>query len=251
MSLEKWQQQLHELESLKLAAQDASAENAHAQAIPTLPYLPGVEEAEADERRLKDMSAQKREELAGLSERVQQAFHNYRSAAVIEEDLASTEREVNRLSRSRRALTLAMETIVELSREQQEISAPQLNRAVESRFLRLCRDRYQEVKIDPDFKIWVREAAGDMLRTAECLSRGTQDQIYLALRFGFLDLVASKEESCPCFLDEPFAAYDLERISEAFKILSEEAAARQLLLFTCREDVRELALQHGGHEIGL
>jgi len=251
ISLEEWQEQLRGLENQKSAADAELAEDVDPQAVPTLPYLPSVEEAEAEERRLKDLSAQSREELARLVERVKQAFHNYRSAAVIEEDLAVTERESNRLNHNREALTIALETIVNLSREQQEVSAPQLNRAVESRFLRLCRERYEEVKIDPDFEIWVRESSGEMLRSAENLSRGTQDQLYLALRFGLLDLLSSVEEPCPSFLDEPFAAYDWDRISEVFKILSAEASARQLLLFTCREDVRSLALEHGGHEIRL
>jgi uncharacterized protein YhaN len=77
------------------------------------------------------------------------------------------------------------------------------------------------------------------------LSRGTQDQIYFALRFGILELISSAEEPCPCLLDEPFAAYDRGRIDAAFNILAGEAARRQLMLFTCREDVRDLALARG------
>jgi uncharacterized protein YhaN len=107
------------------------------------------------------------------------------------------------------------------------------------------------VKIDPDFRIQVREPGSPELRAAESLSRGTQDQLYFALRFGVLELLGNEEEPCPCMLDEPFVAYDHERMCAAFGILEQEAARRQLFLFTCREDVRDQALARGAHLVPL
>jgi len=97
----------------------------------------------------------------------------------------------------------------------------------------------------------VREANSGELRLAEQLSRGTQDQLYFAMRFGVLDLVSNENEPCPSFLDEPFAAYDRTRLSEAFKILDEEAKRRQLILFTCREDLLDLARRQNANLITL
>ena len=88
-------------------------------------------------------------------------------------------------------------------------------------------------------------------RSSSKLPRGTQDQLYFALRFGILDLLAAGEEPCPALLDEPFAAYDRGRLEEAFRILQDEAAHRQLILFTCREDLRDLALAHGAHLLSM
>jgi uncharacterized protein YhaN len=99
--------------------------------------------------------------------------------------------------------------------------------------------------------VWSREIDSGELRSAEHVSRGTQDQIYFSLRFGILDLVSNEAESCPCLLDEPFAAYDRIRMREAFEILTEEARRRQLLLFTCREDLLELANQYTANVIHL
>jgi uncharacterized protein YhaN len=184
---------------------------------------------------------------------VSQAFRGCRTLAEVEEDLRLTERAAQGLARNRKALSIALSAIRELSRRQQEVSAPRLNRAVESRFQRICQGRYKEVKIDPDFQVWLREAATDELRNAESLSRGTQDQLYFALRFGILEMLTGGEEPCPCFLDEPFAAYDHARIAEAFQILEEEGGRRQILLFSCREDIRDLARGHDAHvvEIGI
>ena len=211
---------------------------------PFLPYLPSIEEAEEREKQIASRLSNLREEYARTLERISQAFQNIRPSFEIEEDLAIAERTLQELDRNRNALNIALDTIETLSRQQQEVLAPQLNAAVDQRFLRLCRNRYEEVKIDPDFQVWVREIDTGQLRSTEHLSRGTQDQLYFAMRFGILDLISNEEEPSPCLLDEPFAAYDQQRLASAFEVLQEESARRQLILFTCREDLLDLARQH-------
>jgi uncharacterized protein YhaN len=238
-SLQQWKERLRELET-QIVGQAAVFDN-----------LPGVEEAEHHEREVAASLGSARENHARLLERVSQAFLNCRMISEIEEDVAVAQRTLDELAKHREALTLALQTLSNLSREQQEVLAPQLNQNVERRFLRVCRGRYQEVKIDPDFRIWVRESGTGDLRSSETLSRGTQDQLYFALRFGVLDLVSNSQEPSPCLLDEPFVAYDRDRMAEAFEVVKEEAGGRQLIVFTCREDLRELALREGIRVINL
>ena len=243
-TLDQWRVRLEELQKARAGwAADEHEENGSGRKVPLLPYLPTVEESEQEERRLASLLAGKREGYARLVERVRQAFHNYRTPAEIEEDLAEAELAVQKLALNRKALTLALESIRNLARLQQEVCAPQLNRAAEERFLLICPGRYEEVKIDPDFRIQVREQGAVELRPAESLSRGTVDQLYFAVRFAVLELLANTQEPCPCLLDEPFVAYDRERMSAAFQILEVEAERRQLFLFTCREDVRAAGLE--------
>jgi DNA repair exonuclease SbcCD ATPase subunit len=252
LTLEQWKTRLEDLQKLRVgSAEEAGTAAGSSGTHPLLPYQPTVEEAEQEERRTAAILAAKREDFARMVERVRQAFHNYRTPSEIEEDLAGAEQKAAELTLSRKALTLALDEINKLARLQQEVCAPQLNRIVEERFLQICRDRYEEVKIDPDFHIQLREQGTPELRPAENLSRGTQDQIYLAVRFGILELLGNEVEHCPCLLDEPFVAYDRERMCAAFGILEQEAARRQLILFTCREDVRDQALQHGARHISL
>jgi DNA repair exonuclease SbcCD ATPase subunit len=208
-----------------------------------LPYLPTISEAEEKEKRVASRLSSTREEYARAVERTDQAFQNLRPSSEIDEDLAIAEQRFQGLERNRLALGMALDILENLSRQQQEILAPQLNSAVEQRFLRLCGGRYEEVKIDPDFQVWVREIRTGELRRAEHLSRGTQDQLYFSVRFGVLDLISNAEEPCPSLLDEPFAAYDRTRLCNAFEVLTEEAKRRQLFLFTCREDLLDLARQ--------
>lgn len=261
MTLHEWKERLQELTNQEgpAAAEDATpAESLQDRAAqnraadePFLPYLPSIAECEELERGLARRLANAEQEHARIIERLNQAFQNVRPSSEIDEDLAVAERDFAEMEKNRSALEIALETIEKLSRQQQEVLAPQLNAAVEQRFLRLCGSRYEEVKVDPDFQVWVRELQGGALRLAEHLSRGTQDQLYFSLRFGVLDLISNPDEPCPGFLDEPFAAYDQERMNEAFQVLLKEAERRQLLLFTCREDLLGLALRHQGHIIRL
>jgi uncharacterized protein YhaN len=247
LTMEEWREQLRQMtaDQGEPAAQQPLPEGG----MPLLPYYPTSEEAEEEEKRATAALSAAREEYATIAERVHQAFNQYRAISEIDEDLSLANQKLRELARNRDALTLAAETIRTLSREQQEILAPQLNRAVEQRFLRLCEGRYDEVKIDPDLRIVVREKGTAELRQSDSLSHGTQDQLYFALRFGILDLVSSPEEDSPSFLDEPFAAYDRSRMEEALRILRDEASRRQLLLFTCREDLLTLAQAEGANVI--
>jgi len=257
LTLDEWREQLRELGHWKERARDLGAAEAPSGAeapapeAPLLPYQPGVAEAEAEEKRIAGQIARTREEHARTAERVRQAFLNFRTVSEIDEDLGEAERSLEALAVNSEALQLALETLKTLAREQQEVLAPQLNEAVEQRFLRLCAGRYREVKIDPDFQVWVREGTNQELRAAEVLSRGTQDQLYFSLRFGILDLLADSSEPCPVLLDEPFAAYDRSRLGEAFEILKDEARRRQLIIFTCREDLRDLGHGRGANIVSI
>ncbi len=67
------------------------------------------------------------------------------------------------------------------------------------------------------------------------LSRGTQEQIYLALRLGTLDYLDRGRESLPLVLDEALVHWDLERRTSLYAVLRELSERRQVILFTCHE----------------
>jgi DNA repair exonuclease SbcCD ATPase subunit len=249
-TLQQWKEALIEIEKQQKTSppeENSIGENQTVEPgsdVPYLPYIPSVAELEEKERLLSSRLSDARQEHARAVERVNRAFENFRPLSEIDEDLVVAEKKLEELGRNREALSIALDTIEKLSRQQQEVLAPQLNAAVEQRFLRLCERRYEEVKIDPDFQVWLRETDTGELRSVDHLSRGTQDQLYFAIRFGILDLVSNPDEPSPCLLDEPFAAYDRPRLHEAFNILVEESALRQLILLTCREDLLAIAGQH-------
>jgi uncharacterized protein YhaN len=69
------------------------------------------------------------------------------------------------------------------------------------------------------------------------LSKGTVDQLYLALRLAMVQSMSENGESIPLLLDDPFANYDDHRLERTLELLARLSAQNQVILFTCREDV--------------
>ncbi len=64
------------------------------------------------------------------------------------------------------------------------------------------------------------------------LSQGTQEQLYLAIRFA-LATVHSKHTSFPIFIDDIFVNFDQRRRQKAVEIMKEMAKKHQIIFFTC------------------
>ena len=67
------------------------------------------------------------------------------------------------------------------------------------------------------------------------LSRGTLEQIYLALRLALIDHLDKDREGLPLFLDEALINWDGIRLKNGLELLKQIAQNRQIFLFTCHE----------------
>lgn len=88
--------------------------------------------------------------------------------------------------------------------------------------------------MDRDFSVTVGQAGSLTPRPLALLSQGTRDQLYLALRLGVADLVLPTPDACPLILDDALLAFDDDRLAEALHLLTQLAAKRQVILFTCQ-----------------
>ncbi|WP_240376428.1 ATP-binding protein [Bacillus piscicola] len=64
------------------------------------------------------------------------------------------------------------------------------------------------------------------------LSRGTAEQLYLALRLALAEIY-TQSETFPLILDDPFVNFDRERQQIAFSLLKNISKERQIIYFTC------------------
>lgn len=71
------------------------------------------------------------------------------------------------------------------------------------------------------------------------LSRGTAEQLYVALRFAFTQVMA-EEVQFPVIIDDSFVNFDRGRIKNAFKLLEQLQTTTQILYFTADETNRSL-----------
>lgn len=136
------------------------------------------------------------------------------------------------------ALELAMKTMAEANARLQERFSPELNRLAGDYLARLTDGQYQSVSLSRELEGSVRGREELLPHSALYLSRGTADQLYLAVRLAICSLCLP--ERPPIFLDDALTAFDEHRLQAALNLLRELGQDQQLLLFSCHR--REQAL---------
>ena len=149
---------------------------------------------------------------------------------------AQKEQLEERLARRRlelEAISLAMDALTQANTRLQERFSPELNRLTGQYMARLTGDKYPAVSLTRELEGFVREENGVLPRSALYLSRGTADQLYLALRLAVCRLCLP--EKPPILLDDALASFDDGRLTHALELLWELSGEQQLLLFTCQK----------------
>lgn len=150
--------------------------------------------------------------------------------AALSAQLEQVEEELSRRNREYQAISIAMDTLKQADAQLQQRFSPQLNRAAGALLDRLTGGKYHTLSLDKQLDA---SAAGErdvLPHSALYLSKGTVDQIYLAVRLAVCDLCLP---DAPLVLDEALASFDDGRARRALELLRELAQQRQILLFTC------------------
>ena len=88
-------------------------------------------------------------------------------------------------------------------------------------------------------KITVEDTNGNSKQPHE-LSRGTREQLYLALRFGLIQDLGEHTERLPVVIDEVLVNFDPDRARRTAQSLGRLAKTNQVLVFTCHPGMRDL-----------
>lgn len=94
----------------------------------------------------------------------------------------------------------------------------------------ITNSKYKKVKFNDEDGLTVELDNGEYINCSR-LSLGTIDQMYLSLRIAILNEIS--KETMPILLDETFAYYDEERLSNILKYLSNEYGDKQIIILTC------------------
>ena len=139
------------------------------------------------------------------------------------------------LRRRQQALALAEETLEKTAAEMGDQTAGILNRRASEIFAAFTDGAYRSLRMDGERHLSVWDGVRNI--PAERLSRGTVEQIYLAVRLAAADILL--EEPVPVILDDVFAFYDDKRLESALKWLS--CQGKQVIIFTCHKREEEIA----------
>ena len=101
----------------------------------------------------------------------------------------------------------------------------------------LSEEKYTKVGINEENGLIVENEYGEYI-SAELLSTGTIDQLYLSLRLSMIDDLSN--EKMPIILDEAFAYYDDNRLENIIKFLYNNMKDHQVIIFTCTRREQEI-----------
>jgi len=153
-----------------------------------------------------------RQELEGLRARAEQAAERY-----VVDSLA-----VRLLNRARERF--------ESERQ------PDVVRTAGRVFSAMTGGRYTDVRVPLDGSGITVLAASGTLKTSDQLSRGTAEQLYLALRVGLIGSLGTTGAALPVLMDDVVVNFDPERREGAVLAIGELASMRQVLFFTCHPE---------------
>lgn len=158
--------------------------------------------------------------------------------AILTARLEQVEEELERRRQEYQAISIAMETLQQANAQLQQRFSPQLNRAAGALLSRLTGGKYHALSLDKELEASASGEQDVLPHSALYLSKGTVDQIYLAVRLAVCDLCLP---DAPLVLDEALAAFDDVRAKRALELLQELSAQRQILLFSCHTREKNLS----------
>jgi len=138
------------------------------------------------------------------------------------------------------ALSIALDALRQANASLQERFAPELNRRSGQILSALTGGRYQAMTLDREFEVSAQSADSLLPRSSLSLSRGTADQLYLAVRLAVCQLCLPEADPSPLILDDALLTFDDARMALALDYLSR--LGRQVLLFSCQQRENKLGL---------
>jgi uncharacterized protein YhaN len=188
--------------------------------------------------------------IGGLEDRIRQ-LEAAEELGMRRQELAVLEGRASAMARewAVKALTLRLleETRARYERERQ----PDVVRAAETHFDRITGGRYSRIITAPGEATVRIESDGGETKATEELSRGTAEQLYLALRFGLIEEFARHAEPLPVVMDDILVNFDPDRAERAAEALHALAERHQVLFFTCHPRTAALVDPAGDHTVAL
>ena len=157
---------------------------------------------------------------------------------VLKEDL-------HKKSRDWASYILAQEVLKKAIEVYEKESQPAVIVEAQSFFSSITDGRYKRIYSPVSSSdIFVEDSDGRQKETFQ-LSKGTAEQLYLALRFGFIKELGKHSERLPIIFDDILVNFDPTRSMNAGNTIKQLATTNQILYFTCHpatvETLKEIA----------
>jgi uncharacterized protein YhaN len=140
---------------------------------------------------------------------------------------------------------LALQVLNESKLRYEQERQPEVITQTRKYFKAITENAYEDLRISLSEKhVSIIDDRGRH-KTVEELSRGTREQLLLALRLCLIEEYEKNAEPLPVALDDIMVNFDVHRAENLAKVLTDFAKDRQVILFTCHEHTRDLFKKQG------
>lgn len=119
----------------------------------------------------------------------------------------------------------------------EEESQPELLNIASEYFCDITSGRYQRIKIDYNNELILVDDKGRQ-KYAGLLSAGSKDQLYIALRLAYIQMI-DKNLRLPLIFDETIINFDEKRQTSFINTLDKLSNDRQIFFFTCHKFIKD------------
>lgn len=155
----------------------------------------------------------------------------------IQEELENLQEELINLKEKESIILIAKDAVEGAYKKMKETITPAFTIKLSENISKISNGKYKNVKFDEE-KGLIVEAENGKYISAESLSVGTIEQLYLSLRLSTQNEI--EQEPLPIILDETFAYFDKERLKNTLEFLKEEFKNRQIIILTCTNREKEI-----------
>lgn len=134
---------------------------------------------------------------------------------------------------------LAVEVLSSTLSEYERTKGPEVLRHASEVFARITDGRYLAVRQVQGTSTFRAVTSGDDLVDVQHLSRGTQEQLYLAIRLGLARTLGERTAQLPLLMDDILVNADPERASAVATTIAEVARNHQVVFLTCHPESAE------------
>jgi uncharacterized protein YhaN len=167
------------------------------------------------------------------------------------QELAIAEGRAAELARAWAVRAVALRLLEQTRHRYERERQPRVVQDATAYFERITGGAYERIVAAPGEATVRVEPVGGAPRLTDELSRGTAEQLYLALRFGLIEQFARTAEPLPVVMDDILVNFDAERAARAASAIRSLAERHQVLYFTCHPWTAELLDPGGGGTLAL
>lgn len=198
-------------------------------AIEAQDYSGDIQEIEEKERELNDVISKAR---WALDQKKENDIQTEKKLEELQERLTTIQKAKVEIE----AIEEAKRNIEEIANQIRNSFGKKLNERASYYMSMISNGKYDNLTIDERLNISVNSKKALILATR--LSKGTIEQIYMALRLAAADIIFEKDKK-PILLDDAFVMYDNKRMGNTLKFMAE--SMEQVILFSCHTREKVMA----------